>query len=380
MRETSMATIDGRRSRVRGVQRDATTHAGLWLDKYLTKVRLPDERKTREEGGEPDPGVAIRALLEEAGGTAIPDGYAAALARRRTSLETLTGGVEAGVTSFFKATARGRLIIGLGTHSLRETNIALLHTWGAPYLPGSALKGLASAAAARLSSGTDWKRSPEQGPDHELLFGNTTQAGHVVFHDAWWMPADGAGKLPLDIDVMTVHHPDYYGDGVTAPADWDEPNPVAFLTAHGDYLVALSGPREWVARAGEWLETGLQEMGIGAKTQAGYGRMTLARELSQQEIEEQRRRALLAPRIQEIKSLVALGATASNAKQHMQKLSAALAEGLPAEDVREVARKLFDRERKTWRAWDKDGKWSAEQRALLVDAGILLGSAGDKAG
>ena len=68
MRETSMATIDGRRSRVRGVQRDATTHAGLWLDKYLTKVRLPDERKTREEGGEPDPGVAIRALLEEAGG------------------------------------------------------------------------------------------------------------------------------------------------------------------------------------------------------------------------------------------------------------------------------------------------------------------------
>ncbi len=55
----------------------------------------------------------------------------------------------------------------------------------------------------------------------------------------------------------------------------------------------------------------------------------------------------------------------------MQKLCAARAEGVPAEAIREITRGLFERDRKTWRGWDKQGKWSAEQRALLVDAGIV---------
>ena len=67
----------------------------------------------------------------------------------------------------------------------------------------------------------------------------------MTFHDALWIP-DG-DRLPLDLDVMTVHHPDYYqGKDDAPPADWDSPNPVAFVSAHGKYLLRSTGPEEWV--------------------------------------------------------------------------------------------------------------------------------------
>ena len=144
------AANDGRRVAVRRAERDGTTHAGLWLDKYLPTLRLPGADEAA------DAGTAIRALLQEAAGTPVPEGYLAALGRRRALIERLDGGVSGGVTRLFTAEARGRLVIGLGTQSVRETNLALLHTWGVPYLPGSARKGLASAAALKLSGEGAW--------------------------------------------------------------------------------------------------------------------------------------------------------------------------------------------------------------------------------
>ncbi len=283
-----MSANNGRRAGVRDLEHENSTHAGLWLDKYLPMLRDPERDRNEKSDA---PGNAIRALLVEAAGTHVPEGYPAALERRRALLEAFDGGVESGVTRLFTAEARGRIVVGLGTQSVRETNVALLHTWGVPFLPGSALKGLASAAAHRLAGDAIWEKAREkqkqkQGEDHALLFGDTTSAGVVVFHDAWWMPAPSDTTLPLDLDVMTVHHPDYYRDGKSAPADWDEPNPVAFLTARGKYQVALSGPEAWVLRAGEWLKAGLDELGLGAKTQAGYGRMSLSLALTQREIEQ----------------------------------------------------------------------------------------------
>lgn len=364
------APNDGRRAAVARVARDGSTHAGLWLDKYLGELRRPDGEKGEASG------EAIRALLEEAASTPVPEGYAAALARRRALIERLDGGVEGGVTRLFAAEARGRLVVGLGAQSVRETNVALLHTWGVPFLPGSALKGLASAAAHALSGeATTWKKAGterSQGADHVLLFGDTTQAGYVVFHDAWWVPSPNDTTLPLDLDVMTVHHPDYYRDGAAAPADWDEPNPVAFLTARGRYLVALSGPEAWVARAREWLELGLAELGLGAKTQAGYGRMSLTPELTQREIAEAAGREKHKGRLATLAGLPAQHKGAPTAKQHIQKLREALEAGVPAAEVYAIARALFRRDPKFWRGWAREAKRTDDERAFVETSAMLL--------
>jgi CRISPR-associated protein Cmr6 len=356
---------DGRREAARKLPRDGSTHAGLWLDKYLAELRLPGEKS---DGA----GKAIRALLEEAAGTPVPERYDAAFARRRTALDVLDGGIEGGVTRLFTAGARGRLVVGLGVQAIRETNVALLHTWGVPYLPGSALKGLASSAASALAAGVAWKKAREgraQGDDHALLFGDTEREGCVIFHDAWWIP-EGT-SLPFDLDVMTVHHADYYRDGKTAPADWDEPNPVAFLTARGKYLVALSGPEAWVLRAGEWLTLGLEQLGIGAKTQAGYGRMTLARERSQPEIEEAALREKHKATLEALANLPAQHKGAPTARQHVQKLREAIAAGAPTADVYVIAGALYRREPKFWRGWVKDPKRTGDELAFVEASGML---------
>jgi CRISPR-associated protein Cmr6 len=364
----SAPTNRGRREAVQHIAWDAGTHAGLWLDKYLTELRPADGEKS--DG----PAKALGKLLEEAARTSVPEGYPAAQARRRALLETLDGGVEGGVTRLFTAEARGRLVIGLGTQAVRETNIALLHTWGVPFLPGSALKGLASAAAHRLARNATWEKAHEQraqGEDHALMFGDTENAGCVVFHDAWWIPEPGDKTLPLDVDVMTVHHPDYYRDGKSPPADWDEPKPVAFLTARGKYQVALSGPKVWVRRAGEWLEAGLAELGIGAKTQAGYGRMSLTHAKTQQEIEEEVQRERHKARLAMLAGLPAQHRGAQTARQHVHALRQAIADGAPATEIYAVARKLCERDRKFWQRWAAEERRTPEEKAFVNESGML---------
>lgn len=361
----SAKTNDGRRAAVAKAGHEGSTHAGLWLDKYLQTLRSPEGEKSDAAG------TALRDLLEEAAGTPVPEGYVSAFERRRALLAALDGGVEGGRTRFFTAEARGRLVIGLGAQSVRETNVALLHTWGVPFLPGSALKGLASAAAHGLSGDVGWRKAPAQGEDHSLLFGDTTHAGCVVFHDAWWIPEPGEPTLPLDLDVMTVHHPGYYRAGESAPADWDEPNPVAFLTARGKYLVALSGPEVWVLRAGEWLAHGLQQLGLGAKTQAGYGRMSISGERTAREIEEAEAREKHKAKLQTLAGLPAQHKGAGTARQHLQWLREALAEGAPEEAVYAIARALGERDRKFWQKWKAEERRTAEERTFMGKSGML---------
>jgi CRISPR-associated protein Cmr6 len=368
-------TTNGRREVLHALTRDSSTHAGLWLDKYLRALRLPGVEKPHgmEKKGD-EPGEAIRALLEEAASTPVPEGYPAAFARRRALIEALDGGLEGGVTRLFTAEARGRIVVGLGTQAVRETNVALLHTWGVPFLPGSALKGLASAAAHGLTGDATWKKEDKeraQGEHHALLFGDTERAGCVVFHDAWWIPEPNDTTLPLDLDVMTVHHPDYYRDGDSAPADWDEPNPIPFLTARGKYLVALSGPEAWVLRAGEWLDAGLDALGLGAKTQAGYGRMSLTRASTHREIAEAALREKHKARLDTLAGLPAQHKGAGTARQHVQWLRDAITEGAPAAAVHAIARALCDRDRKFWRKWAADERRTPEEKAFVIESGML---------
>jgi len=243
-------------------------HAGLWFDKY---VRNPSESKDHSKH------VADTAAIAE------PPAYAAFFAGWQQALQ------EAGAETKV-AKCLGRMIVGLGNESVIETSITLHRTYGVPFIPGSALKGLA-ASYARQRLGDDWA---EKSPAYKALFGYAPDpdkssrpapeaetdmgaAGHVVFFDALYVPRSGLHKQALHADVMTVHHGDYYNKtDPAAPADWDDPNPVPFLTvAKGEFLVALAGPPAWVTAAFKMLAYALAEYGVGAKTNAGYGRMSL---------------------------------------------------------------------------------------------------------
>lgn len=225
-------------------------HTGLWIDKYL-----PRQAKGLGQVKAAHFAQAVRA---------IDSLYKQFYERWEKSL------AEIGVQSK-RARVLGRLSIGLGGESVLETSISLHRTYGVPYIPGSALKGLA-ASYARKRLGDEWKAESDA---YRLVFGDTKSAGYVTFYDALYIPGTAKTDTPLALDVMNVHHPEYYRGENVPPADWDSPTPVSFLSATGSYLLALHGPDEWVEAAFEILNQALKEEGIGAKTSSGYGRMEI---------------------------------------------------------------------------------------------------------
>lgn len=216
----------------------------------------------------------------------------------------------------------GRLLVGHGDDSPTEVGLTVQHTWGAPLLPGRALKGLLNhyvdavygpdakdvdprdaalneeqRERARYRGVTYQGRRILYGPGdiHRGLFGAPAvpgtdagdgeegSGGAVIFHDGWYIPSGPAGApgdRPFAPDVLTVHHKDYYNQAGRAggPNDYDPPNPVAFLTVRpgARFLLSLSGPPPWTALAFELLREALCEWGVGGKTAAGYGRVARA--------------------------------------------------------------------------------------------------------
>lgn len=259
---------DYRRGVLMGIPANTEYHAGLWLDKFLKN----DFKGSTSESSSKEK------LVAEAAGMKMPKAYESFYARWEQSLREICR--EKNVR---KAHTLGRLAINLGSESVLETSIALHRTYGVPYIPGSALKGLAAHYVTQyLQKDPRWEKN--KGDGYMTLFGTTEEAGFIYFYDALYVPHSGKDGKPLWKDVITVHHPDYYQGKKPAysdklqlapPADWDSPTPIPFLTATGSFLIALSGPNnEWVEAAFKILELALEREGIGAKTNSGYGQMT----------------------------------------------------------------------------------------------------------
>lgn len=165
-----------------------------------------------------------------------------------------------------------RIIVGLGAESVLETSIRLHSVYGIPIIPGSAAKGLVRAYAELVLG----KSSDD--PELVSICGTSPnrtplKAGKVVFFDA--VPS----KLPrLKLDVMNPHYGEYYRGGNVPPADYLNPVPVYFLTVEKgsifSFAVAASDTDADLAEVAEsWLRKALVDLGIGAKTTAGYGQM-----------------------------------------------------------------------------------------------------------
>ena len=173
-----------------------------------------------------------------------------------------------------KLRLKTRLFIGLTGGGMLETGCLISHSYGTPYLPGSSVKGIvASHARDRLGE--------EGRAFHDELFGAATNddtddppaaalSGLITFHDAWWVP--DSAERPLVQEVVTSHHPAYYGnDGTTAATDFDSPVPNAQIAAHGAFLFVIGGPVAWLGLVQQMLTSALTERGAGARTRGGYG-------------------------------------------------------------------------------------------------------------
>ena len=197
-----------------------------------------------------------------------------------------------------------RFIAGLGGKGSLEVGFTF-HRHGFAMLPGSSVKGIARAwglmevanhlNAEELKEGllkkldgalsmdddkeflaafekfSGWQNARVFGQNFRTIFGTTETAGGAVFFDA--IPT----HLPkLELDVMNPHFGDYYS-GKAPPTDFQNPIPVFFLAVAKDqefiFAVGWRGYKDNPLRADaeNLLRAGLENLGAGAKTSAGYG-------------------------------------------------------------------------------------------------------------
>lgn len=170
-----------------------------------------------------------------------------------------------------------RVIVGLGTDSVYETGITLHHTYGFPYIPASAIKGITNHYAQdmlKVENAEQNDRLNEFKVTQELyikIFGDTNQQGEITFFDA--MPLTPPKIKP---DIMNVHYHNYYGGEGKAPTDTQDPRPIFFLTVEDTAFQFILGCKDkesntLLETAFGWMKNALSDKGIGAKTAVGYG-------------------------------------------------------------------------------------------------------------
>lgn len=237
------------------VDRCHATHAGLLLQRYLERHK-PKQREAGQQMPE-------EALIEAARNIGTSIVYREAFKK----WEKWAGGRSV----CFTMELATPLAIGLGNASPLEIGLTLHHTYGMPVIPSSALKGLCRRGALKLL-----KEKNISETQFEALFGKAgdkdAQAGYVTFYDALYDPGSVSGK-PFHRDVITVHHPEYYGSDSKPPTDFDDPTPVPFLVIRpgARFLFVLDTPEGWQDFTKSLLQWCLCHLGVGAKTNAGYG-------------------------------------------------------------------------------------------------------------
>ena len=193
---------------------------------------------------------------------------------------------------------RSRLAVNLAGGILENANICLHPHFGYPYLPGSAVKGI-----ARHAAWCEWKKLEGEAKqdiarriatvfgyptgdkklddalkaDEEAREAKENHAGCVAFLGAF-----PEGKANIEVDVLTCHHAKYYSGSKPQATDDESPNVQAFpVVASGTVfcfpLVPLrrgKSEKEMVDAmedAQTWLRAAIEVNGAGAKTAAGYG-------------------------------------------------------------------------------------------------------------
>ncbi|MDC8832073.1 type III-B CRISPR module RAMP protein Cmr6 [Alteromonas gilva] len=188
----------------------------------------------------------------------------------------------------FQVKSNWRFITGTGNAHRSELGMTFHHQLGAPYLPGSGVKGMLRAYLETLAEEFEDEDSNELFSLIDKVFGKAnsdsddTQPGCVCFFDA--LPT----KRPkLCVDVMTPHFDKWYEKGgnethalSNTPNEWSDPLPVQFLSVSDITLQFAIAPSpntteqvsdDELVFLVEMLKMALSEYGAGAKSSVGYG-------------------------------------------------------------------------------------------------------------
>lgn len=254
--------IDACRKNLANLDTKGHPNASLFLHRYLKKLDDP---------------VSVASHYKDLQGFSAPEPYRQAFERWKK----LLGGRDEILQLEYETITP--LAIGLGNESPTEVGLTLHFTYGMPIIPGAAIKGLCRRAA--IAANLIPAKAPPQSKNALLqtLFGDQDMCGAFVFYDAWYSPPIGNDK-PFHRDVVTVHHPNYYQkNGESYPTDFDDPKPIPFLVIKPKtrflFCVAMPSP-EWSVLIKSMLSWALDNLGIGAKTNTGYGRLRLLPEFS----------------------------------------------------------------------------------------------------
>jgi CRISPR type III-B/RAMP module RAMP protein Cmr6 len=173
-----------------------------------------------------------------------------------------------------------RLVIGLANGVIENAGLDLHRFFGTPVISGSKLKGIAADAGRELVR--DGQLTDE---DRLAIFGDAKDAGATISPAgciAFLAAHPDRPDCRIELDVLTVHYPQYYSHGGT-DEDTDNPNPSLFpVVAEGqEFIFHLLCPAARVTdadaarlldAAAACLRHALIHHGVGGKTRAGYGR------------------------------------------------------------------------------------------------------------
>lgn len=191
------------------------------------------------------------------------------LEQRRTKALEILG------ARFVVVTSSAPLIAGIGRWNPSETGFTLDRNSGAPYFPGSSVKGLLRAASMLVHAGEIGTEIDHQHWSEERIdtvFGSAAASeeiarrGAASFYDAF-----PVALASLSLGVMTVHFKEYYRERRKPPADWDEPIPIHHLRidAGARFRFWFGGAED--SNLNRLLRLALDWLGAGAKKSSGYG-------------------------------------------------------------------------------------------------------------
>ena len=166
----------------------------------------------------------------------------------------------------FTARPQWRVIVGMATNALLQGGITLHPVHGFPTMPASSLKGICRVYLERVLD--------QSADEVDRLLGRLAEeswSGDLIFFDG--VPA---GLPHVERDIINPIFADYYANPAVPPASYLTPKPIFFLAvgSRSVYRFAVasrSGDRDQAARGAEALQGALEELGVGAKTAAGYG-------------------------------------------------------------------------------------------------------------
>jgi len=308
------------------------------------------------------------------------------------------------------AKLEGRLAINLADSLIRNAGISLDRLFGMPYIPGSAVKGVARAAAleeVRKLSGeqrasrfelfrkifgtadNDFRRDEELHEFKDLMEHKPlNQKGAVSF-----LPAYPIEEAKIVVDLTNVHFPEYYKDGDATKLRNESPQPNPFPCVESGVRFAFCLVVETAGQSNElldtarnWLERALTVRGLGAKTAAGYGWFSIEPPQVIEDLLNEDKKAMETTRRQ-AEEVAALKAAAEAEKlrkasltpeaRHLETLLAMPDQGfadkvsqldmLPPEEQRAVLMALISKAKSDrWKKWKKSDKDNDKKRVSLA--------------